>query len=141
MNKKSEATVICPNCGANTSGLYNCEYCGSFLVQKARQGVDMTSYRTIATKYKHDGLLNAIKDYMDKIHSNPRDDSALHIYSPTNDNVTVSICNNRTDEIAKTWACDGVFVYFSFFDTTKEEEKVYDSRLKISNAFSILYSL
>lgn len=26
-------TVVCPNCGANTTNLHNCEYCGSALVQ------------------------------------------------------------------------------------------------------------
>ncbi len=37
-------TVVCPNCGATTSNLHNCDYCGSFLVQKASTGVDLSDY-------------------------------------------------------------------------------------------------
>lgn len=39
-------TIICPNCGANTTNPKNCEYCGSLLVRFADKGIDLsqTSY-------------------------------------------------------------------------------------------------
>ncbi len=32
-------TIICPNCGANTTNFHNCEYCGSLLVRFASQEI------------------------------------------------------------------------------------------------------
>lgn len=39
-------TIVCPNCGANTTNVRNCEYCNSLLVRFADRGVDIsnTSY-------------------------------------------------------------------------------------------------
>ena len=35
------STVVCPNCGANTTNLYNCEYCGSILVRYVAAGKEV----------------------------------------------------------------------------------------------------
>lgn len=32
-------TIVCPNCGANTSNLHNCEYCGSMLVRFSEKNI------------------------------------------------------------------------------------------------------
>ena len=39
-------TVVCPNCGANTSNAHNCEYCGSLLVRyvAAHKEVDKSTF-------------------------------------------------------------------------------------------------
>lgn len=39
-------TLVCPNCGANTTNTQNCEYCGSLLVRFVERGIDLshTSY-------------------------------------------------------------------------------------------------
>ena len=39
-------TLVCPNCGANTTNTENCEYCNSLLVRFVDKGIDIsnTSY-------------------------------------------------------------------------------------------------
>ncbi len=39
-------SIVCPNCGANTSNTYNCEYCGSLLVRyvAADKDVDKSTF-------------------------------------------------------------------------------------------------
>lgn len=38
MSMESQVTtIVCPNCGANTSNAHNCEYCGSILVRYTAQ--------------------------------------------------------------------------------------------------------
>lgn len=39
-------SLVCPNCGANTTNAQNCEYCGSLLVRFVDKGIDLskTSY-------------------------------------------------------------------------------------------------
>ena len=38
MSMESQVTtIVCPNCGANTSNYHNCEYCGSLLVRYAAE--------------------------------------------------------------------------------------------------------
>lgn len=39
--EKQVSTVVCPNCGANTTNLYNCEYCGSILVRYVAAGKEV----------------------------------------------------------------------------------------------------
>lgn len=58
-------TIICPNCGASTSNFHNCEYCGSFLVRKVREGTDLTSYLALARQYQDSGIATILKNYVD----------------------------------------------------------------------------
>ena len=39
-------SLVCPHCGANTTNMQNCEYCGSLLVRFVDKGIDIsnTSY-------------------------------------------------------------------------------------------------
>lgn len=36
-------SYVCPNCGANTTNVQNCEYCGSLLVRFVEKGIDVKS--------------------------------------------------------------------------------------------------
>lgn len=56
-------TVVCPNCGASAHNFHNCEYCGSFLVQKASEGVDLRAYVEHSANYANpviEGLIDRV---------------------------------------------------------------------------------
>ena len=59
-------TIVCPNCGASTTNHQNCEYCGSFLVQKASQGVDMSDYVQSSKTYYNEGFVSVFKGFVDE---------------------------------------------------------------------------
>ena len=125
--------VICPNCGANTTNHYNCDYCGSFLVQRVSEGMDMTKYHNIAMRYKNDGLLRVIRDYVSMVKSDPDTENDVWVESKTEHLVVVG--NNRTDEIARLWGHDGIHVGITFFDDVDAEHRY--SRFKMSNVASV----
>lgn len=54
-------TIVCPNCGANTTNVRNCEYCNSLLVRFVDKGIDVnkTSYLTGDCAFPE--LLTALK--------------------------------------------------------------------------------
>lgn len=62
-------TVVCPNCGASAHNLRNCEFCGSFLVQRAAEGKDLKDYVAKAASYPIDGLIKVIKQYSEILQS------------------------------------------------------------------------
>jgi ribosomal protein L32 len=64
-------TIVCPNCGANATNHHNCEYCGSFLVQRASEGKDVSMYVQVAKKYNNQGLASAIKLYSNLLKEHP----------------------------------------------------------------------
>lgn len=64
-------TVVCPNCGASAHNLHNCEFCGSFLVQRAAEGRDMREYVSKAKNYPIDGLKKVIRQYCEILQSEP----------------------------------------------------------------------
>lgn len=66
-------TIICPNCGATTSNFHNCEYCGSFLVQKASMGEDMSEYVKATHKYDSTGLISVFKKMVDLCQKYPNE--------------------------------------------------------------------
>lgn len=63
--KTTQNTITCPNCGASTTNHQNCEYCGSFLVQKASQGVDMSDYVQSSKTYYNEGFVSVFKGFVD----------------------------------------------------------------------------
>jgi len=60
-------TIVCPNCGASATNHHNCEYCGSFLVQRAAEGVDVTNYVRHALTVKTEGVDGVVKHYCELI--------------------------------------------------------------------------
>ena len=129
------STIVCPNCGASTSGLFNCEYCGSFLVQKTRQGVDMTQYCKIASQYQNIGLQNAIKSFMDEIRSNP-DTKEIFWIDQASTGRNIQVTNSRTDDVMHPLGCEGACIAFSFFDESTNTAQCFLSRFKQSNVYN-----
>lgn len=58
-------TIVCPNCGANATNHHNCEYCGSFLVQRAAQGMDVSNYVLDAARFRSSVLEAVLQKYTD----------------------------------------------------------------------------
>ena len=66
-------TVVCPNCGANSTNLHNCEYCGSLLVRFVDKGIDIsnTSYNSEDNVYP--GLLTELRNNLRLQLENPNE--------------------------------------------------------------------
>jgi hypothetical protein len=111
-------TVVCPNCGATTKNLHNCDYCGSFLVQQAAEGKDLTAYVQQASQFKNEGLEKVLKKqlgimkryqyatFVDVLYA---DGSGLQVF-PTDGN-------------------DGIYVKFDVDKTDKVLDRFYESAL------------
>lgn len=95
-------TIVCPNCGAHATNLHNCEFCGSFLVQKAALGVDMAGYLQKAKEYYSAGVEKVLQTYCSilakhSLHDGlyltfDRDNVALVSIEPTSENgVTIRL--------------------------------------------------
>lgn len=56
------STIVCPNCGASTSNIHNCEFCGSALVQFAAKDVAVDSSKYGKEAKAIPGLVDAIKN-------------------------------------------------------------------------------
>lgn len=108
-------SITCPNCGANTTNPFNCEYCGSFLVQKAHQGIDLTDYVQIATQYANPIVSQYTKDVVDKIKSNPKASSFFQIYRREDDSVRVFEVGSNNDYKKEGYKqlSDGISIWIS----------------------------
>ena len=60
-------TIVCPNCGASAKNLHNCEYCGSFLIQRAAEGKDVSNYVQHSQTIKTEGIDGVIKHYFELV--------------------------------------------------------------------------
>ena len=96
-------------------------------------GMDMTKYHNIAMRYKNDGMLRVIRDYVSMVKSDPDTENDVWVESKTEHLVVVG--NNRTDEIARLWGHDGIHVGITFFDDVDAEHRY--SRFKMSNVASV----
>ena len=72
-------TIICPNCGANATNHHNCEYCGSYLIQRAIEGKDVSAYVHVAKNYYNQGLASALKLYSNLLQEHPTEKSLQFI--------------------------------------------------------------
>ena len=85
-------TIICPNCGANATNHHNCEYCGSYLIQRAIEGKDVSAYVHVAKNYYNQGLASALKLYSNLLQEHPTENSLQFIV-----NNTVNLIANNYD--------------------------------------------
>lgn len=60
------STIICPNCGASTTNLRNCEYCGSLLVRFPMLGLSIDKKKYGSKTNLPSGLVNALQNNLDK---------------------------------------------------------------------------
>lgn len=63
-------TIVCPNCGANTTNATNCEYCNSLLVRFVDKGIDLSQTSYIDNKATFPGLIEALKKNIQLQNSN-----------------------------------------------------------------------
>lgn len=107
-------TITCPNCGASTSGMYNCEYCGSFLVQKAHQGVDVADYAKVATQYATPKVLEYTQNLVLALKNNPRDSVFFQIYTADGSTRIFEVGSNndyKKDGYDRSGLSDGISVW------------------------------
>ena len=81
-------TVVCPNCGANATNLHNCDFCGSYLVQKAALGIDMKGYLQNAKEYYSAGVEKIVQYYCSILGKHNLSDG-LDLYFEQDDKVVV----------------------------------------------------
>ena len=89
-------TVVCPNCGANSTNLHNCEYCGSLLVRFVDKGIDIsnTSYNSGDDVYP--GLLTELRNNLRLQLENPNEKACVtDIFWPRQDGGWGSISIGR----------------------------------------------
>lgn len=66
-------TYVCPNCGANTTDLRNCEYCGSLLVRFVERGIDVKSISYLnSNDWVLPGLIENLKKNLQLQLDNPK---------------------------------------------------------------------
>ncbi|MBR4134884.1 MAG: hypothetical protein IKU03_00515 [Bacteroidales bacterium] len=87
-------TIVCPNCGASATNFHNCEYCGSFLVQRAHEDVDLTDYVKSSSKYVNEGILKEVKKFIEFVKNNPDSDSSLNILYKDRDIISLESNSN-----------------------------------------------
>jgi len=68
--------IICPNCGASTTNKDYCEFCGSFLVGKVAQNIDISSYVAIKKEAEIDKNLKSVLEKL--LHFSQEINSSLH---------------------------------------------------------------
>ena len=147
INKRimSIESVVCPNCGANTTNVQNCEYCGSLFVRFAKQGIDIskTSYaKNIVIR----GLVDELRKNLQYQSQNAigtevsteicTDDIGMSVFSPANkawtwmDGNIIDGINSREH---------GLIITFRFFDIIHTIFNIrpvtYQSQLKIQDEY------
>lgn len=76
-------SVVCPNCGATTKNLHNCEYCGSFLVQKIAEGVNVDKYVKKAKTYSNDVIYRVVEQFIEESKESPNKKDCVRFEIPT----------------------------------------------------------
>lgn len=64
-------TLVCPNCGANTTNTQNCEYCGSLFVRFVDKGIDIRNTSYLSDTYSFPYLLPELKKNLALQEANP----------------------------------------------------------------------
>ena len=79
-------SLVCPHCGANTTNMQNCEYCGSLLVRFVDKGIDIsnTSYNNGDNIFP--GLLTELRNNLKLQLENPKENTCTtDIFWPLHD--------------------------------------------------------
>lgn len=90
-------SLVCPHCGANTTNMQNCEYCGSLLVRFVDKGIDInnTSYNNGDTVFP--GLLTELRNNLKFQLENPNEKTCTtDIFWPRNDGGNGYLCIGRS---------------------------------------------
>lgn len=66
-------SIICPNCGANTTNAENCEYCGSLLVRFVDKGIDLSKTSFTNDTATFPGLAEELKRNLKLQNNNPNE--------------------------------------------------------------------
>lgn len=73
-------TIVCPNCGANTTNVRNCEYCNSLLVRFADRGVDISNTSYLSGDCIFPELPEALKQNLRLQEEYPFEPTATDVY-------------------------------------------------------------
>lgn len=84
--------IVCPNCGASAMNHHNCEYCGSFLVQRAKDGVDVSDFMKTSEKFVNESILQEVKKFVGLVQTYPNTYFSLSL--DIKDQTVISIDSN-----------------------------------------------
>ena len=87
-------TIVCPNCGANTTNYQNCEYCGSLLVRFENKHLPLD-----LTRYGHDaftfnGLKEALRNNLEE-QQKSNGQNHVHTFIRYGDTTLLEVMNPR----------------------------------------------
>ena len=76
-------SLVCPHCGANTTNLKNCEYCGSLFVRFVDQGIDISDTSYLSEGCKFPELENHLRRNLQMQLGNPEESVVTDIFWKT----------------------------------------------------------
>ena len=121
-------SYVCPNCGANTTNVQNCEYCGSLLVRFVEKGIDLSHTSYLNNNEVFPGLIEELKRNLKLQEENPNDIVVTDVFKPFSRKGGISITNSDVcPEKASTPECHAVKKQLCIiigFSTYSNPEKV-----------------
>lgn len=85
-------TYVCPNCGANTTNVQNCEYCGSLLVRFVEKGIDLSHTSYLNNDAVFPGLVEELKRNLKLQSENPNEPVSTGLLKMTEGGDVNAIC-------------------------------------------------
>ncbi len=85
-------TYVCPNCGANTTNVQNCEYCGSLLVRFVEKGIDLSHTSYLNNDAVFPGLVEELKRNLKLQSENPNEPVSTGLLKMTEGGDVKAIC-------------------------------------------------
>lgn len=73
-------TLVCPNCGANTTNTENCEYCNSLLVRFVDKGIDISNTSYLSEECAFPAIVTNLKQNIELQAKYPHESVATDIY-------------------------------------------------------------
>ncbi len=129
---------ICPNCGANITNTYNCEFCGSLLVRFVEAGINIDSI----SEYTSDAhVFNGMQEELDKHLAYKKRNPNEYVQTNINNNIMVIVSTKSlTDFDGRPFFekadVDGLGICL-WFKRENEEERIQLERFKELKSFSL----
>ncbi len=108
-------TIVCPNCGANTTNYQNCEYCGSLLVRFENKHLPLD-----LTRYGHDaftfnGLKEALRNNLEE-QQKSNGQNHVHTFIRYGDTTLLEVMNPRATQNPVNFQIGGYDYHIDPFD-------------------------
>ena len=108
-------SIVCPNCGANTTNYQNCEYCGSLLVRFENKHLPLD-----LTRYGHDaftfnGLKEALRNNLEE-QQKSNGQNHVHTFIRYGDTTLLEVMNPRATQNPVNFQIGGYDYHIDPFD-------------------------